>query len=221
MVEAIRYNTTEEARAWLTQKIDSRWDAEFLRQLIDDYALDATTMTTAHLRKIKEEMERAEARRLVPHFIASFFVEGFRRLGGTIREREKGRYEIRRVPADLRRRDRQIGHGEPLLQSYERICFDKSLVDVEGKPPAAFVAPGHPLLDTVIDVLLERYRELLRRGAVLVDDSDEPGGPRVMFSVESDCTSSATFGLFGPFVNGHLGGRLSLPAGPIVVPSLL
>src|SRR5438128_2179468 len=35
------------------------------------------------------------------------------------------------------------------------------------------------------------------------------------------CTSSATFGLFGPFVNGHLGGRLSLPAGPIVVPSLL
>ena len=36
-----------------------------------------------------------------------------------------------------------------------------------------------------------------------------------------ECTSSATFGLFGPFVNGHLGGRLSLPAGPIVVPSLL
>src|SRR5256712_8488213 len=31
MVEAIRYNTTEEARAWLTQKIDSRWDTEFLR----------------------------------------------------------------------------------------------------------------------------------------------------------------------------------------------
>src|SRR5437867_6052543 len=26
------------------------------------------------------------------------------------------------------------------------------------------------------------------------------------------CTSSATFGLFGPFVNGHFGGRLSLPA---------
>ena len=62
MIEAIRYNTTEEARAWLTQTIDSRWDAEFLRQLIDDYALDATTMTAAHLLKIKEDMDRAEAR---------------------------------------------------------------------------------------------------------------------------------------------------------------
>jgi len=192
MIEAIRYNTTEEARAWLTQTIDSRWDAEFLRQLIDDYALDATTMTAAHLLKIKEDMDRAEARRLVPHFIASFFVEGFTRLGGTIREREKGRYEVRRVPAELRRRDRQTGRHEPLLQTYDRICFDKALVDVEGKPPAAFVAPGHPLLDTVIDVLLERYRDLLRRGAVLVDDSDGPGGPRVMFSVESDITDGRT-----------------------------
>jgi len=91
MIEAIRYNTTEEARAWLTQTIDSRWDAEFLRQLIDDYALDATTMTAAHLLKIKEDMDRAEARRLVPHFIASFFVEGFTRLGGPSRARESSR----------------------------------------------------------------------------------------------------------------------------------
>ena len=31
----------------------------------------------------------------------------------------------------------------------------------------------------------------------------------------------SNFRTFRPFVNGHLGGRLSLPAGPIVVPSLL
>jgi superfamily II DNA or RNA helicase len=192
MLEAIHYNTTEEAREWLTKKIDSKWDAEFLKGLIDDYALDATTMSSVHLLKIKEDMDRAEAKRLVPHFIASFFVEGFTRLGGVIREREKGRYEIRRVPADLRRRDRVIGHGEPLLGSYERICFDKSEVDVAGKPPAAFVAPGHPLLDTVIDILLERYRDLLRRGAVLIDDSDTSDGARVMFSVESDITDGRT-----------------------------
>ena len=47
-------------------------------------------------------------------------------------------------------------------------------------------------------------------------------GPKVTIAYDPEsCTSSATFGLFGPFVNGHLGGRLSLPAGPIVVPSLL
>jgi len=98
MLEAIHYNTTEEAREWLTKKIDTKWNADFLRRLAEEYALDRTTIDATHLRRIKEDMERAEARRLVPHFVASFFVDGFRRLGGVVSEREKGRYEIRRVP---------------------------------------------------------------------------------------------------------------------------
>ena len=44
---------------------------------------------------IREEMERAEARRLQPHFIASFFLEAFQLLGGTIREREPERTRSR------------------------------------------------------------------------------------------------------------------------------
>ena len=188
MIDAIHYNSTEEAREWAKRKIDSRWDEQFIKQLIEDYALDATTMDATHLLKIKEDMERAEARRLVPHFISSFFVEAFTHLGGVARQREKGRYEIRRVPQDLRRRDRIIGRGEPVLQTYERICFDKALIDVDGKPPATFVAPGHPLLDVVIDVLLEQYRDLLRRGTILIDDSESPSEPRVLFAVESDIT---------------------------------
>jgi hypothetical protein len=46
------------------------------------------TINHEHLRDIKENMERAEARRLVPHFIEAFFVEAFERLGGTVRQRE-------------------------------------------------------------------------------------------------------------------------------------
>src|SRR5687767_7184972 len=95
MIDAIHFNTTEEARAWLTEKIDQTWGKEFLRELVDQYALDASTMTASHLSKVKEDMDRAEARRLVPYFVASFFVEGFTHLGGVIRQREKGRFEIR------------------------------------------------------------------------------------------------------------------------------
>jgi CheY-like chemotaxis protein len=54
-------------------------------------------------------MERAEARRLQPHYIESFFVQAFARLGGTMRQREPQRYEISPVPAIVRSRDRQIG----------------------------------------------------------------------------------------------------------------
>jgi hypothetical protein len=51
-------------------------------------------------------MERANARRLQPHFIATFFKEAFQHLGGRITEREPRRYEITRVPASVRNRDR-------------------------------------------------------------------------------------------------------------------
>jgi hypothetical protein len=129
-------------------------------------------------------MERAEARRLQPHYIESFFQEAFRRLGGTAKQREPRRYEITHVPAPVRNRDRLIGVGEPVLPRYERIAFEKPLVAPQGQPLAAFVCPGHPLLDAVIDLTLERHRDLLRRGAVLVDERDTGKQPRVLFYLE-------------------------------------
>src|SRR5208283_1857977 len=83
-----------------------------------------------------------------------------------------------------RNRDRLIGIGEPVLPRYERIAFEKSLVAPQGLPLAAFVCPGHPLLDSVIDLTLERNRDLLKRGAVLVDERDNGTRPRVMFYLE-------------------------------------
>ncbi len=55
-------------------------------------------------------MERAEARRLQPHYIESFFLEAFSRLGGTLKQREPRRYEITHVPATVRNRDRLDRH---------------------------------------------------------------------------------------------------------------
>jgi hypothetical protein len=129
-------------------------------------------------------MERAEARRLQPHYIESFFLEAFQRLGGTTKQREPRRYEVTHVPAPVRNRDRLIGVGEPVLPRYERIAFEKSLVAPQGQPLAAFVCPGHPLLDSTIDLTLERDRDLLRRGAVLVDERDSGTEPRVVFYLD-------------------------------------
>ena len=118
------------------------------------------------------------------HYIESFFREAFQKLGGTDRKREPRRYEITHVPAPIRNRDRLIGIGEPVLSRYERITFEKELVNPQGQPLAAFVCPGHPLLDSVIDLTLERHRDLLKRGSILVDDSDPGLQPRVLFYLE-------------------------------------
>src|SRR5258706_2225894 len=141
-------------------------------------------MDASRVYHIRKDMERAEARRLQPHYIESFFLEAFQLLGGSLRQREPRRYEITHVPAPVRNRDRLIGIGEPVLARYERIAFEKSLLAPPGLPPAAFICPGHPLLDAVLDLVLERNRDLLRRGTVLVDEGDPGTEPRLLFYLE-------------------------------------
>ena len=184
LIEAIRYGDLPEVHARLTMVLDHALDRGKLRDMLEEHALARSVMDASRVSRIRENMERAEARRLQPHYIESFFLEAFRRLGGTARKREPRRYELTHVPAQVRNRDRPIGVGEPVLTRYERIAFEKLLIAPQGQPPAAFVCPGHPLLDSVIDLTLERNRDLLRRGAVLVDDAAGGLRPRVLLYLE-------------------------------------
>ena len=184
LIEAIRYGERPEVQARLTQVVAHAFDKSQLQDLLEERALAHDAMDASRVYRIREEMERAEARRLQPHYIESFFLEAFHRLGGTTKQREPRRYEVTHVPAPVRNRDRLIGIGEPVLPRYERIAFEKSLVAPQGQALAAFVCPGHPLLDATIDLTLERDRDLLRRGAVLVDERDAGTEPRVLFYLE-------------------------------------
>ena len=184
LLSAIRYGEQPEVRARLDTAVDQALDRSVLQGLLEEKQLVHDVMDATRVQRVREELERAEARRLQPHYIESFFREAFDRLGGAARQRETRRYQVTHVPALIRSRDRMIGIGEPVLPRYERIAFEKALVAPQGQPPAAFVCPGHPLLDAVIDVTLERHRDLLRRGAVLVDDRDDGTAPRLLFSVE-------------------------------------
>jgi superfamily II DNA or RNA helicase len=179
LIDAIRYGEKPEVKARLHQVVDATV-GESLRDVVRERALTTDVMTSADVERIRDEMERAEARKLQPHFIRSFFLEAFTLLGGSVREREPDRYEITHVPADLRRRDRQIGLGAPLLRHYERITFEKDRIALEGKPVAEFCSPGHPLLEGTIDLITERYDSLLRQGSVLVDEADPGDSPRVL-----------------------------------------
>jgi len=184
LIEAVRYGAQPDVRARLNQVIADAFDRDQLRDLIEERALAQDSMDASRVYRIREDMERAEARRLQPHYIESFFLEAFHRLGGSVKQREPRRYEVTHVPAVVRNRDRAIGIGEPVLPKYERIAFEKNLVAPQGEALAAFICPGHPLLDATIDLTLERQRDLLRRGTVLVDERDPGLQPRVIFYLE-------------------------------------
>ena len=192
LLEAIRYGDQPEVKERLNRVIDFTLDRDHLRELLEEHALAQDTLDARQVQSIREDMERAEARRLQPHFIAAFFGEAFRLLGGTIREREPKRYEIRHVPAAIRNRDRVIGTRDAVLPRYERITFEKDLITVPGKPLAAFICPGHPLLDATIDLTIERHRDLLKRGSVLVDENDPSDSVRVLVFLEHSIQDAKT-----------------------------
>ena len=173
LLEAIRYGEDPEIQAKLTQVVDNAFDRERVQDLLDESALAHESMDTTKIRKIREDMERADAKRLQPHYIQSFFIEAFGRLGGRVVKKESERYQVIHVPAKVRERGRLMGLGEPILPRYERITFEKSLVTIVDKPAADFVRRDHPLLEATIDMTLERHRGVLLQGAVLVDERDE------------------------------------------------
>src|SRR5690606_25831751 len=123
LIQAIRYGEQPEVRERLNRVIESAINREQLQELLEERALVRDAMDTTRVQRIREAMERAEARRLQPHYIETFFLEAFKRLGGSVRQREPRRYEVTHVPAPVRNRDRQIGLGEPVLARYERIAF--------------------------------------------------------------------------------------------------
>ncbi len=184
LLEAVRYGDQPAVRARLDQVVEHAMDHDALRALIEEHALARDAMDATRVQAIQETMERAEVRRLQPHFVAAFFIDALQRLGGTVREREPKRYEVTHVPAVVRNRDRVIGLRDPVLTRYERITFEKNLINTPGTPLAEFVCPGHPLLDATLDLILERHRALLKQGAVLIDEEDAHDAVRALVYLE-------------------------------------
>ena len=192
LVEAIRYGEDPEVRARMTQVIEGALDAEHLKNILRRNALVEQHMGLEDLYAVKEEMEKAEARKLQPYFIRAFFTEAFTGIGGELRPRESGRYEVKHVPAVIRERDRVIGESRsPVLRKYERICFEKQHVRLVGKPMADLIHPAHPLMHATTDLVLQRTRPLLKQGAVLVDPADDSLEPKVLFMVEHSVREGA------------------------------
>ncbi|MDI9331683.1 MAG: helicase-related protein [Alphaproteobacteria bacterium] len=203
LIEAIRYGEDPARKAHLREVVAGALETEKLREIIRRNALAEEVMDEQRLFALKEEMEKAEARKLQPYFIRSFFAQAFERLGGDLRPRGSGRYEITFVPATIRERDRQIAGRDrrnmnPVVTKYERVCFEKSRVRVEDKPNeavASLIHPAHPLMQSVVDLMIEQHRSKLKQGSVLVDPNDEGLEPKLLFLIDHSVKEGGESGL--------------------------
>ncbi|WP_307843558.1 helicase-related protein [Streptomyces sp. B15] len=186
LVRAIRYGDQPGVKAQLDHVIDERVGPHAV-ELIKGLALDAQIMDIEEVHKVRLRMEEAQVRRLHPHYVQAFFRDAFARLGGQLRPRESGRYEITHVPAVLREAGRTgSGLGGVVQRKYERVCFSHEALDFPDKPRAALVAPGHPLFDAVLGETVNRHQDCLEKGTVLVDAADPGEHPRLLVALEQE-----------------------------------
>ncbi len=197
LIEAIRYGNDPKVRERLQQVVDSSMSKEKFSALIAENALTEDTMDLSKVQAIRAEMERIEAHKLQPYFIEAYFRAALQKLGGSIHQREDGRYEITSVPAAIINSDKITGFGKTITKRYERIAFEKDKLNIPGRVPAEFICPGHPLLEATSAVLLERYGALLKQGTVFVDENDFGLEERLLFYIEDTIQDG-----------------LSLPSGP-------
>lgn len=191
LIEAIRYGDDPITRARLFEVVEGALDTEHIKNILNRNALCEEVIDEKRLFAVKEEMEKAEARKLQPYFIRAFFSKAFEQLRGELRARESGRWEITYVPAKIRERDRQISgrnrrNMNPVTTKYERICFDKQFVRLAQRESAiaSFIHPGHPLMMAVIDLILEIHRNKLKQGSVMLAPNDEGILPKAMLIID-------------------------------------
>ena len=191
LVEAVRYGDKKEVRDKLKIAIDNATDQERVKKIVREDLLVSGIMDTSKVEQARADMERANARKLQPHFIAAFFKAAFHELGGALHERESGRYAINHVPVIIRDHAQERGL-DPIARSYTRVCFDKRHIDHDDSgAKAAFICPGAPLLDATVSLMLKRERDTLKRGAMLVDPRDSGDKLRVLFYLEGAIQDAA------------------------------
>lgn len=188
MVKAIRYGDQPEVRAQLNTVIDDSIGTG-IAALLAERALYRDSLPDSDVDAIRRRMEDAQARRLQPHYVQSFFLEAFRRLGGVAKARERGRFEVVNVPLAIRDYDRQAGTGSAVLTRYERVCFERDYVHTPGLAVAQLIAPGHPLLDAVVGMTISQCASTLRQGAVLVDPRDLGTAPRLLVAISEQISN--------------------------------
>ncbi|MGM0931146.1 MAG: helicase-related protein [Actinomycetota bacterium] len=207
LIDAIRYGGQPEVRAKMHQVIDASV-AEGLKELLEERALAHDSLAEADLAELRRHMDEARARRLQPHYIEGAFHAAFTRLGGRISKREKGRFEISNVPAQIR----NSKHG-PIATRYERVTFDLAHIQPDSDRRADLLAPGHPLHDATADEAIARWSPSLERGTVLVSATLEK--PHMLVGVIQEIVDGTGASVARRFGYAYIDAKGTVsPAGP-------
>jgi superfamily II DNA or RNA helicase len=170
IIEAI---TNKKSLEEILQEFERVPDEEAIKRA-QEAALEGLATRYIDFSRILGEMRVAKENRLVPEYIEKFFLKAAEKLGMKVELRKDGFWKIASVPYEVRNLpyDFKIRYGV-VFKEYGKFSFDK---EKSFKGQAEFIAPGHPLLEAVVEKIFEKYSVEVERGATFIDPSGVMNG---------------------------------------------
>ncbi len=183
IVEAVTHRRSLEEIVSEIQRIP---DEEAIRKT-RDAVLEGLATRHVDLQKVLGETRLAKENRLVPEYIERFFNRACAFLSVSVEQRKDGLWRVPNVPYQIREVSPTFKNsfGE-VFREYSKIAFDK---DTARNQQAVFVAPGHPLIEAVIERLLQSSAADLQKGAIFADPDGKLDG--LLWFVEGEIRDGA------------------------------
>lgn len=163
IVEAVTHRRSLDE---IVREIERVPDTEAIRRT-RDAVLEGLATRHVDLQKVLGETRRAKENRLVPEYIERFFSRACNFLSVPLEQRKDGLWRIANVPYQIREVSPSFKNrfGE-VFREYGKLAFDK---DTARRQQAIFVAPGHALIEALIERLHQESDPDLQKGAVFAD----------------------------------------------------
>jgi len=170
IIEAV---TNKRSMDDILKDIERITDEEAIRR-VKEATLEGLATKYIDLSRILGEARVAKENRLVPEYIEKFFLKASEKMGINVEKRKDGFWKVSNVPYELRNMPHEfkLKFGEA-FKEYNKFSFEK---EKAFKGQAEFIAPGHPLLEAVVEKVFEKYGAEVEKGAVFLDPSGSMNG---------------------------------------------
>ncbi len=155
----------------ILKELDIEPDEKYISQIKKALGESLATRFIDYTR-IREMAEKAKEYRLIPEYVEEFFKRTFTKAGGRIRELKTGFIAIDSVPYEIRKIAESVDFKNRfgvVMKNYAKVTFDKDIAFKN--PDAEFISFGHPLLEALIQWIIDKFGEDVKKGTIFKDPS--------------------------------------------------
>ena len=163
---------------YVLTKID-RMDQKLIERANKVISAESLAQKHLDLSILKEEIRKSKEFRLWPEYIRDYCQVAIKSFGGEITS--TGIFKLPKRILDMWNYNLEIEYG-PLMTKYKNVTFDKEIWKQDSQKE--YIAPGHPLLESLIEGNILNFSDEISRGTVYLDPDNKLLGLIWFFKVK-------------------------------------